>query len=298
MRVLAAEMPRLAWWGSAIGLLFVTLQIGINASDAVPHQEKQQITAPQRKKVPGQRYHLAMGELFVPDYFRMPPSNKVDVVVFFHGAAWCAEQTFYEGRKNAALVSISAKDYQKEFSDRTRFQRILNEVTAKLEALGEVRPGLGKVCLASFSGGYAAVREILKTLDYYKIISDVLLADSLYCSVKNQGSDNPILDENQMAPFLKFAKDAGAGRKHLWFTQLYPPDEKYRNNTTTLTASYLIAHLGGRKKPENSINKLGMQLLYSCDVGGFHVRGYSGMTSQDHFNHFYNMGEYYKKLSL
>ncbi|MDI6784244.1 MAG: hypothetical protein QME64_09160 [bacterium] len=41
-----------------------------------------------------------------------------------------------------------------------------------------------------------------------------------------------------------------------------------------------------------------MLLLYSCDKRGFHIRGYAGMTNQDHFNHFYNLGEYYKKLSF
>ncbi|MFH0795294.1 MAG: hypothetical protein V2A74_14830, partial [bacterium] len=88
------------------------------------------------------------------------------------------------------------------------------------------------------------------------------------------------------------------GRKTMWFTQLYPPEEQYRNNTTTRTAFYLIDHLGGTRVARNEINKLGMQLLYSCDVGSFHVRGYAGMTNQDHFNHLYNMAEYLAKTTI
>jgi len=41
-----------------------------------------------------------------------------------------------------------------------------------------------------------------------------------------------------------------------------------------------------------------VHVRYSCDVGDFHVRGYSGMTHQDHFNHFYNLAEYLEMISF
>ena len=84
----------------------------------------------------------------------------------------------------------------------------------------------------------------------------------------------------------------------MWFTHLFPPEEKYRDNTTTRTASYLIEQMRGVRVPQSEVNVLGMRLLYSCDIGDFHVRGYAGMTHQDHFNHFYNLAEYFGRISF
>ena len=118
----------------------------------------------------------------------------------------------------------------------------------------------------------------------------------MYCGFTD--TTHRFLNEDQMAPFLRFAQDAVKGNKNMWFTHLYPPEEKYRDNTTTRTAEYLIQHVNGKKVPKHVKNKLGMEVLYSCDKGHFHIRGYAGMWNQDHFNHFYNLAEYYRKLSI
>jgi hypothetical protein len=136
----------------------------------------------------------------------------------------------------------------------------------------------------------------LKVPQYYDKVSSLILADSLYAGFTD--TTRTILNEEQMSPFLKYAQDAAKGKKIFWFTQLYPPEEKYRDNTTTKTAKYLIERVIAKKVERHKTNKLGMVLLYSSDKKGFHIRGYSGMTNQDHFNHFYNLAEYYQKLSL
>ena len=255
------------------------------------------IIAPKRLDIPGQRFSLVTGQLFIPDYFKGNKNGKYNLVVFFHGAAWCSEQVFYPAHKNAVLLSITLNSYPEAFSDTTQFQQILDEVNLTLETVKIIhKPKLNKLCLASFSGGYSAIREILKVPQYYNRVNDLILADSLYCSFTD--TTRTVLVEEQMTPFLKFAQDAAKGKKTFWFTHLYPPEEKYRDNTTTRTASYLIDHLNGRRILQNKINKLGMLLLYSCDKKEFHIRGYAGMTNQDHFNHFYNLAEYYKKLSI
>ncbi|MGI8906126.1 MAG: hypothetical protein ACR2IE_06515 [Candidatus Sumerlaeaceae bacterium] len=45
-------------------------------------------------------------------------------------------------------------------------------------------------------------------------------------------------------------------------------------------------------------NSRGAKLLYRADRNGFHVLGYSGMTTQDHFEHFYAIGDLWKLTSL
>jgi len=256
------------------------------------------IIPPERRNVPGQRLTLSLGELFIPDYWRANAGGQVDVVIFFHGAAWVAEQTFYDAEKNGVLLSITLKNYQEVFQEPARFQATLDEVVTAIEKARLARPArINRICLASFSGGYTAVREILQHEADYSRVTDLLLADSLYCAYVDPET-RVRLREDQLAPFLRFARDAGQGKKQMWFTHLFPPEEKYRDNTTTRTASYLIEQMKGARVPQSEINALGMQLLYSCDIGDFHVRGYAGMTHQDHFNHFYNLAEYFGRISF
>ena len=91
------------------------------------------IIAPKRLDVPGQRYSLATGQLYIPDYFKPKKDGGFNLVVFFHGAAWCSEQVFEPAHKNAVLVSITLKSYPEVFQDTTRFQEILDEVNLTLE---------------------------------------------------------------------------------------------------------------------------------------------------------------------
>ena len=281
-------------WVAMIGLVLINTNCAHIPSQK-PVKLSNKITPPERKNIPGERFSLSTGKMFIPDYYKAPKDGKFDLVVFFHGAAWCSEQVFYEGRKNAVLVSISLSDYQGYFEDTTRFQKILDEIVLTLDTTGIIHnPSIDRICISSFSGGYSAPREILKTPAYYNRINDMILADSLYCSFTDTTRRH--LNEEQMAPFLHFAQDAAKGEKYFWFTQLYPPEKKYRDNTTTKTATYLIEHLHGKRVSRYQVNKLGMTLLYSFETGNCHILGYAGMTNQDHFNHLYNLGEYYSKL--
>lgn len=253
------------------------------------------LIAPPRRDVPGKRITLDRGSLYVPDFFK-PASNRADLVLFFHGAAWCAEQNFYDARKNAVLVSISHTNYAEFFHDSHRFESILATVSNAL-AKGKVCDGgIGNICLASFSGGYVAVREILKQETNTARVTDVVLADSLYAP-RAKGNTNE-LDSAAMEPFLNYARRAADGKGTFWFTQLFPPEEKYRNNTTTLAANYLIDALKAQRVPADSRNSQGAQALYRADKGNFHVIGYAGMTTQDHFNHFYALSDLLKEISF
>jgi hypothetical protein len=109
------------------------------------------------------------------------------------------------------------------------------------------------------------------------------------------------LDPAAMEPFVNFARRAAAegADKHFFFTQLYPPLEEHRGNTTTLAASYLIDAIAAKRQPASGKNSRGTQtLLYRADKHNFHVLGYAGMTNQDHFEHFYSAADVLKLTSL
>ena len=254
--------------------------------------------APPRRDVLGKRFNLSLGQLFVPDYFKPDETQGLEMVIFFHGAAWCSEQQFYDARKNAVLISITVKDYgyPAVFSNPARLQEIIDETTTTLAVERVSTAPLSKVCLASFSGGYSAIREILKNPHYEKLVSDIVLADSLYGA---RAKDNPnAMDAEAMQPFLEYSRRAAAGGASLWFSHLYPPEEQHRGNTTTLTASYLIDGVGAERTPASGKSTRGQRLLYRADLGNFHILGYAGMTTQDHFEHFYALSDLLEQTSL
>ncbi|MBN1900247.1 hypothetical protein JW926_02845 [Candidatus Sumerlaeota bacterium] len=253
--------------------------------------------APPRRDVPGKRFQLSLGSLYVPEFFNQYASAGADIVLFFHGAAWCSEQNFFDARKNAVIVSISVKNYgyPEVFSDPKNLRDILEETTKTLARNDITSKPLGRICLSSFSGGYSAIREILKQEEFLPRITDVVLADSLYpAKIK----DTQTIDPESIKPFLDFAEKAARGEAGFWFSHLYPPEAQHRGNTTTLAASYLIDQIGAIKKDSSGVNSRGAKLLYRADKGNFHVLGYSGMTTQDHFEHFYSVSDLFRETSL
>jgi len=262
-----------------------------------PKKPSHQIIAPKRRNVPGKRFPLSLGELYVPDFFTTQGQESTELVFFFHGAAWCAEQNFYDAKKNAVIVSITVKNYgyPQVFKYPQALKNLIEEISGILKENQISEKPVTKLCLASFSGGYSAIREILKHEETLPLVTDVVLADSLYAP---RIKETDAIDTDALAPFLRFCERAARGEVNFFFSQLYPPEEKHRNNTTTLTAAYLISQLGAEKKDTSTTNSIGMQLLYRADKGNFHVLGYSGMTMQDHLNHFYSLSELLAQTSL
>lgn len=127
------------------------------------------------------------------------------------------------------------------------------------------------------------------------MISDVVLADSLYAPLLADGS----LATAEIEPFTRFARRAAtAGDVRLIFSHLYPPEEKHRGNKTTLAAAHLIRETGATRHETRSVNKCGQRLLYRADKRGLHILGYAGMTTQDHFEHFYCLSELLRMTSI
>jgi hypothetical protein len=249
-----------------------------------------EIVPPPRRDVPGKRTTLKCGELFVPDFFA-PAEDGTDVVLWFLGASWCAQQVFYDAHKNAVLMSSNAATLKKGFAADADLQDVLDEIEANLGGRK-----IHRICLASFSGGYTAVRDILRLGKFSELIGDVVLADSLYAP-KVAGSKDQ-LEPAAMEPFLNYARRAADGQGVFLFSHLFPPEEQYRGNTTTLAASYLIDHLGVPRQSASGTNSRGARLLYRADRKQFHVLGYAGMTNQDHFEHFYSAADLLRQTSL
>jgi hypothetical protein len=271
--------------------LVILLAVATTAPSSRPGGD---ITPPPRRDVPGTRTTLSVGELFVPDFADgNRADDKLDLVIWFHGAAWCAEQVFYDAHKNAGILVVNAATWKAGFADAAAFDALIAQVEKSLGC------PVGRICLTSFSGGYTAVRDLLRHEKVIDRISDVVLLDSLYAPRIGEKQDR--LDPAAMEPFVTFARRAAAdgADKQLIFTQLYPPLEEHRGNTTTLAAIYLIDAVGAERKAASGENSRGTQtLLYRADKQNFHAFGYAGMTNQDHFEHFYSAADVLKLTSL
>jgi len=246
-------------------------------------------SSPPERIARGEHFDLTVGKLFLPDYFE-PHGSEVDLVVHFHGTSWVAEENLYRSRKNAVLVSVHlgtlSSPYRLYFQNQEAFQKILDTTLQVLNDHGIVRnPEIHFLCITSFSAGYGGVRELLKVAKYYDMINAILLADGLHCNYADSIAHT--LDENQMAGFLRFARDAAEGRKIMIVTHSQIVPGNYAS--TTETANYLINGVGGSRVAVSDTNELGMHYTSRCDVKQFHVHSFTGETGKDHMDHLYGI---------
>jgi hypothetical protein len=242
----------------------------------------------------GQRFNLtsalALGsgqsaQVFVPDYYAPPTNGRVFLAIHLHGSAGPGEDMVYRVRANAVVFNLNLNGlssvYQNYFADGSRFATITNLVLQVLRTNNIVTdPQIGTLALSSFSAGYAGIREILKTPDYYSRTDALLLADTIYSS--SDAASRTV----QMRDFLKFASDARDRRKFFLLTHSRVPTSGY--DSTVQTADYLVSGIGQSWQSATAIDAIGTQYR-RCEAGWFQAWGYLGETGTDHTRHFQNM---------
>jgi hypothetical protein len=224
--------------------------------------------------------------------------GSVDVVFHFH-AGQMSEREMRESGLSAVFVScgwgMGSGPYADAFADPSRFGRMANSLLADLGKISQRRDlKLGHVALASWSAGFAAIGKILRVQRYYDMVDSVVLLDSLHSQYKNharkaphQGVDQ--VDVKMLGAFVKFAKDAAAGKKTMVMTHsaIIPPD--YASSTEATQA--LLADVGVAIEAHEETTARGMSMSYRADAGNLHVRGFRGQGPKDHFAHLHLIGE-------
>jgi hypothetical protein len=232
----------------------------------------------------------------------------VDVVFHFH-AGQMAERQMKDSGMNAVFVScgfgLGSGPYADAFASPARFGRMMDALVASLEKdTGKHGIRVRHLGLASWSAGFAAVSRILGVDRYYAMVDTVVLNDSLHAQYKNpnpktaaQGADR--VDVKMMSSFVRFAKDAAAGRKTMVITHsaIIPPD--YASSTEATQALLAAVSVPLVTLPPDDTdpaipagtNSRGMSLRTRADAGNLHVRGFRGRGPRDHFDHLYMIGE-------
>jgi hypothetical protein len=237
-------------------------------------------------------------KVFIPNTYEQRPGNVADVLVHFHGDP----QTFYNNAQyanlNSILVTVNysglSSAYSTPFSNSALFQTVLNEALTKVRTQGDIADSLAwdQIGVSSFSAGYGAVREILKSSTYRNQIDALLAADSIHAAT---AVDQTPLDAH-MVDFKTFAGLAKDGTKTFLLSHSQVPTSGYES--TTETANELLQHLGLSAVSQNVTGLGTLQFYRSAQAGNFRLWGTTGSDAPAHSKHLQYIGEFLKELPL
>jgi hypothetical protein len=239
------------------------------------------------ERPPGRREDLTLGGLFIPA--AIADRETLPVLIHFHGGTWLPEVAVARHGK-AAVIAVQlgsgSSVYAKPFKERNRFRDLLDEARQKTGR------HFAPLVLSGWSAGYGAIREILRSPDDYARVDAVLLIDGLHAGYKRgtPGPKESELNEEDLAVFVQYARDAAAGRKQLIIThsEIFPGTFA----STTETTDYLLRQLDLRRTPVLKWGPMGTQQLSDAGQGKLSVIGYAGNSAPDHVDQLHSLGEY------
>lgn len=227
---------------------------------------------------------LSLGSLFVPLRYR---SGKL--LVFFHGGNGVAEEAASRYGDLAVLsvaLSGTSDAYVQAFSQAGRFGQLLAEA--------ENRSGKSfqSIVFGGWSAGCGAIRTILREPQDYARAHAVLALDGIHTGYLNgaPGPLEPALETEHLEIYLKFARDALAGRKQLLIThtEIFPGTFA----STTETADWIIGQLGLRRKAILKWGPRKTQQISEIREGRLWILGFAGNSAPDHVDQLHALPEY------
>ena len=242
---------------------------------------------------PGRREKLELGALFLPEKLKL--KSSVPLFIHFHGGTWLPEVAAAKTGKTAVIsiqIGAGSSADARPFADAKLFSRLIAEAETKAGVK------FSPITLTAWSAGYGAVREILKVSEHYARVEKVLLIDGLHASYvrgkpgTGKGLESELETEG-LEIFLKFARDAVAGRKQMIVThsEIFPGTFA----STTETADWLLAQLGQIGVTRTPVVKWGpmrTQQLSEVRAGKFRLIGFAGNSAPDHVDQLHSLPEY------
>lgn len=263
----------------------------VDASDHAPRQpvvespKRIEATAPYRAKLS----HGA--ELYLPTWFSTRRGGY-DLIVHFHGLGKLQEGNLDRSQINAAVVSInlgvSTDLYGNAFRAPQSFQKLLAETQEEIDKSGRA-PGakVKRIALSAWSAGFVSVAKIMSEPENAAKIDAVLIADGFFTSLTN--IKKRTVNSASLERFATLAEAATKDEKLFAITHSSIPTVDYAS--TEETAAKLLEMTSNTKTPSKTVGPRNMHETYVVDHGGFHVRGYEGVTAGDHIKQIQAMGE-------
>ena len=238
---------------------------------------------------PGQRTPLELGTLFVPNGVK----GQAKLLFLFHGGDWVPEVAAV-GQRGMAVVRVQAgagsSSYEKLFADPGRFSQLIAEAQAK--------SGLtfSEIDLGGWSAGCGALRKLLNDPASYERVHGVLCIDGIHTDYANgkPGPEESALDESNLQNWLRFGRDAMAGKKRMVIThsEIFPGTYA----STTESADWLLRTWELNARAEVQWGPMKTQMLSEAKRGGLLVVGFAGNSAPDHVDELHSLPDYLKWL--
>lgn len=239
--------------------------------------------------------------LFIPSDY-VPRGNVADLIVHFHGDPATFRNNAKYAKLNAIIVTVNygglSSAYQTPFqSDTSLFSTLISDALTRTRNQSDFPDTLvwDKLAVSSFSAGYGAVRELLKSPTYYGDIDMLLAADSIHAGFVSYPS-NLSLISSQMTDWRQYANDAKNGAKT--FVVSHSQVDPVTYASTTLTANDLLT---ATSLSAQSFNVAGLGTLNyyrKAQSGKFTVLGATGNDAAAHSKHLQYIGDYLEELPL
>ena len=230
---------------------------------------------------------------------RVNLNKPVPLLIHFHGLPALVERHVALRLPRAALITVQlgagSSVYRRPFEQPETMRNILREASEQMH----LKHGWSSITLSGFSAGYGAVREILRSPEYFGQVNNVLLLDGIHASYVPEGrplAEGGAIDAKDLDAFLSFAKAAVNGKKIFVIThsEIFPGTYA----STTECTDYLLSQLNLKLRAQLHAGPMGMQQLSAVDASGFHVRGYAGNSAPDHIDFLHAMPEWFGLLEI
>ncbi len=245
--------------------------------------------------------------LFIPQGFVPPENGAVELTMHFHGAHWFAVEEHLRRGLDSPLLTFELGQgstvYKTPFLDESQFLRTIKTVESTLQLhTGNPATHVAVVDISSYSAGYGAVREMIKSPQNVKLIRRIVLGDSLYGSLDSAALENGLREPaaEHVEPWVNFGRLALAGEKTLFITTSEITPEAYAGSHEV--ARSITKALGleiQSVKPGSSPAAETMQpypLVQRAGSAGFHWWGYAGEDATAHMTLARHIADYWIAL--
>lgn len=232
-------------------------------------------------------------DIYIPE--RLKQFDSVDLIIHFHGASYVAMNAVHNSEKNLVLAVVNeghgSSVYEKAFTGTSTFPNLIKQIADLIKSKKSVSVNLNKIYFTSFSAGYGAVREIIKT--HSSLINGILLLDGLhtdYIPDRKTLADGGELNTEKLKRFLQYAELAinNECRFMITHSEIYPGTYA----SLTETTDWLIEQLGLTRTAVLNWGPVGMQQISELRKNNFTVLGFAGNSARDHIDHYHALPKF------
>lgn len=241
----------------------------------------------ERPQQVGEAIKIVNGSMVV---VRQPNAAKSSsqIMIHFHGALETTRRALARSEFRGTLVVANfpglSSAYSKPFADHPKLlEEIIGHATKTTD--DKVTMPSPRLILSSFSAGYGAIREILKSPEHFERIDAIVTADSIYAGLDAKAPARVVLRED-MSEFLRFTELATKGEKQFVLSH---SAQTTPYASTTETADYLLETLQIARVADSTIQRPLFTQTSKAQQGKFTMLGFSGETGQHHMQHLHQI---------